>query len=166
MARPSQAFLEASRSRLEDILTRQIPLGGAMELKLGRLDSEGIALQAPLEPNINDKGTAFGGAMTSLMILAGWSLGRLVLLDEDSPAELVIAEAAITFSAPADGAMEARCGWPAAAVLEGFRARLDERGRARLDLEPALYHAGGLVATLRARYAAVDRDRQRKRKTA
>ncbi len=48
---------------LERTLTADIPLGGAMALTVSRLDDDGIELALPLGPSVNDKGTAFGGAL-------------------------------------------------------------------------------------------------------
>ncbi len=38
-----------------------------------------LTLAVPLAPNINDKGCAFGGSLTSLMTLASWGVVELAL---------------------------------------------------------------------------------------
>jgi len=39
----------------------------------GRADDSGIILSAPLLPNANYKGTAFGGSLFSVAVLTGWA---------------------------------------------------------------------------------------------
>jgi len=143
------------RAWLADVLTRQIKLGGAMELEIARLDQHGIELQAPLAPNVNDKGTAFGGALVSLMILAGWSLPRLLLRRAGLDAELVIGRCEVRFLEPVRTGFAVGCDWPDAEAVEHFFDRFRARGRAKLDLTPSAVVAGEVAATLSARYAAL-----------
>jgi len=142
---------------LERTLTADIPLGGAMALTVSRLDEAGVELALPLGPSINDKGTAFGGALASAMILAGWSLPRLVLKRAGVEADLVIGRCEIRFIAPVGRDFRAACRWPDAEELRSFRDRLEQRGRASLALEPELCVDGEVAATLSAKYAALTR---------
>ncbi|GAB4172353.1 MAG: YiiD C-terminal domain-containing protein [Wenzhouxiangellaceae bacterium] len=143
------------RAWLEQVLTRRIPLGAAMQLQILRLDARGIALRAPLEPNVNDKGTAFGGALASMMILAGWSLPRLLLRRAGSRAELVIGRSELVFLQPVRGVLVAECEWPPSADCSNFIRTLNERGRARIALRAWINGAEKPAATLDARYAAL-----------
>ena len=147
------------RRWLGEVLTAQIPLGGAMGLSIERLDRRGIVLAAPLGPNVNDKGTAFGGALVSLMILAGWSLPRLALRRAGRTAELVIGRCEVRFIAPVGGGFRAECDWPDEAELDAFIADLAATGKGRLSLEPRIVVAGKVAATLQARYAALAANR-------
>ena len=60
--------------RLQGFLDEHIPLTRAIQLRVASLDDSGLRLEAPLAPNVNDKGTAFGGSLASLLTLAGWGL--------------------------------------------------------------------------------------------
>ncbi len=140
---------------LAGILRGEIPLGQAMALEIRRLDQQGIVLNAPLAPNRNDKGTAFGGALASLMILAGWSLPRLLIERAEVAAELVIGRCQLEFLKPLRADLEAVCAWPESAQLTRFFDRLSSRGRAGLDLEVVVIDDGEAVARLSARYAAL-----------
>ncbi len=150
---------DTERSWLTTVLTRDIPLGQAMALEITRLDASGISLSLPLGPNINDKGTAFGGAMASAMILAGWSLPRLLLRREGIDADLVIGRCELRFLSPVDQDFQAHCDWPDPASLTLFLDQLGRRGRGRLDLAPRVTCADKIVASLEARYAALARGR-------
>lgn len=144
------------REWLVGVLTGQIPLGSAMALELSRLDADGIELRAPLAPNVNDKGTAFGGALVSLMILAGWSLPRLLLRRQGIARDLVIGRCEVRFLAPVTGELRAECDWPERGDIDEFLKAARGGERARLSVRPRIVLDGeALAATLEARYAAI-----------
>lgn len=143
------------RQWLEHVLTSDIPMGGAMALQVAQLDAAGVVLDLPLAANVNDKGTAFGGSLASAMILAGWSLPRLLLRRAGVRAELVIGRCEIHFTRPVNGRFQARCPWPATGDCERFTRRLEHAGRASLVLEPDILAEGKVAARLTAKYAAL-----------
>ena len=61
---------------LEHELLSQIPLTRAMQLRVVDYDGSTLRLAAPLAPNVNDKGCAFGGSLASLLTLACWGSPR------------------------------------------------------------------------------------------
>ena len=142
---------------LAEVLTRRIPLGGAMQLSIARLDDEGIELHAPLAPNINDKGTGFGGALVAQMILAGWALPRLLLRRAGVPADLVIGRCEVRFLSPVTTEFSVRCAWPEPALRAKFVEQVRCRGRGKLELAPECMADDAVAATLSARYAALGR---------
>ena len=140
---------------LEPLLLGSIPMAQHMGLSVGRLDADGIRLDFPLAPSVNDKGTAFGGALASAMILAGWSLPRLLLRRAGLKAELVIGRCELSFLRPVHGPYQAECDWPEPAEQEAFLAATAERGKGRLDLDIRATANGEVAASLSARYAAL-----------
>lgn len=142
---------------LQDVLTREIPLGQAMALSIARLDESGIELELPLEPNINDKGTAFGGSMASAMILAGWALPRLLLRRTGLEADLVIGRCELRYVQPVASSFQAVCSWPPESAVDRFVRKLEQSGRAGLGLHPEIRAGGQVAATLTAKYAALRR---------
>ncbi len=151
----SHSVFAPEREWLEPLLRAHIPLAGTMDLRVGVLDETGIRLDFPLAPSVNDKGTAFGGAMASAMILAGWSLPRLLLKRHDLQAELVIGRCELKFLAPVRSAYSAVCRWPAESALADFLSGLRERNKGRLDLCAEIQADGQTTAALQARYAAL-----------
>jgi thioesterase domain-containing protein len=140
---------------LEELLRSHIPLAQTMELKVAALDDDGIRLDFPLAPSINDKGSAFGGALASAMILAGWSLPRLLLRRQAVRADLVIGRCELKFLQPVYGAYTACCLWPDTAAVQAFLAGIAHDGKGRLDLSVSVVADGEVAATLQARYAAL-----------
>ncbi|MEE4639582.1 MAG: YiiD C-terminal domain-containing protein [Wenzhouxiangella sp.] len=155
MFNPDTIDLEAERAWLEPLLRERIPLAEKMDLRIARLDATGIQLDFPLAPSINDKGTAFGGALASAMILAGWSLPRLLLKRQATAADLVIGRCELHFVKPVQGPYSAQCNWPEPEAQRHFLQRLDERGKGRLDINARILTDFEVAASLQARYAAL-----------
>ncbi|MCT7911254.1 thioesterase domain-containing protein [Arcobacter lacus] len=63
---------------LEDKLHNEIPLTKFMNLEITKYDEKELITTAPLDKNINDKGTAFGGSLATLTIVSGWSICWLI----------------------------------------------------------------------------------------
>ncbi len=61
-----------------------------MGLRPERFGDGEIRFHLPLQNNLNDKGTAFGGSTSAAMILAGWSLLHLSLQEQGIDADVVI----------------------------------------------------------------------------
>ncbi|MEE4295090.1 MAG: YiiD C-terminal domain-containing protein [Wenzhouxiangella sp.] len=140
---------------LEDVLRSRIPLAETMKLSIAALDADGIRLDFPLAPSINDKGSAFGGALASAMILAGWSLPRLLLRRKEISADLVIGRCELKFMKPVYGAYSATCRWPDASDIQAFIQGIAQQGKGRLDQSVTIVADGEVAASLQARYAAL-----------
>lgn len=59
---------------LEKKLHDEIPLTKFMEIKITDYNNNYLISQAPLNININDKGTAFGGSLATMNIISSWGL--------------------------------------------------------------------------------------------
>ena len=64
--------------QLEKKLHEEIPLTKLMKLKINTYNNEELITSAPLNININDKGTAFGGSLSTMTIISSWSLCWLI----------------------------------------------------------------------------------------
>lgn len=120
--------------RLQQLWSEQIPLAAAMQVEVRSLDARGLCLAAPLAPNRNHVGTAFGGSLQGLATLAGWG-ATLVTAGSTRDIGVVIAAASMRFIAPVTGELVARAPWPPVSVAAAFREQLAARGRAALAVE-------------------------------
>lgn len=143
---------------VEAYLHEHIPLSRALGVRVERLDDAGVRLVAPLEPNLNHRGTGFGGSLSALGVLAGWALVHAGLRREGTDAHLVIARHEVDFTAPAEGALEAWSPAPRPEAWADFLRVHRRRGRARIDVEGELRSAGRPVGRWRGRYAALTRE--------
>ena len=140
----------------EQELLADIPLARAMHLRVVEWDGDRLRMAAPLMPNINDKGCAFGGSLASLMTLAGWGLIVLKLRALDRPCDIYVQDSTIRYLAPvwADFSAEARLAdgesW------EAFLRSLAESGRSRLRVVCRVPLAeGGDAVMFEARFVAL-----------
>ncbi|KAF7598067.1 MAG: thioesterase [Candidatus Dactylopiibacterium carminicum] len=121
-------------AELQQYLHTHIPLSAAMQVMVQHASADMVELQAPLEPNVNHRGTAFGGSIATLATLAGWSLLRIRLDGMEPLPHLVIQHQEMHFSAPIIGPLLTRARFPAGTDWAAFLAMLENRGRARLQL--------------------------------
>jgi thioesterase domain-containing protein len=143
---------------LEDLrrYTRELPPVAAIQAQVDAYDGQRLVLTAPLSANVNDKGTAFGGSMTSLMTYAGWGLVTLQLQQAGMAADVFVADSSVRYLKPlyADLRAEAELApdqsWPT------FLQTLAQRGRARIHLRAQIVLPDGQVmADLAGRYVAI-----------
>ena len=133
----------------------EIPLAHAMDLQLDGCDDDRLSLRAPLAPNVNDKGCAFGGSLVSLMTLSGWALVELALRRRGLDCDVFVAESTVRYLAPLwqDFRSEARLA--ADADWATFFSTLAARGKARIGVDCVIPGEHGKPAcTLSARFVA------------
>lgn len=149
---------------LDDIKTHlldDIPLARAMDLDLSSWDGQRLVLTAPLAPNRNDKGCAFGGSLASLMTLAGWGATVLRMDELAEGAEVYVQDSQIRYLAPVWQDIEVHA-WALDDDAAAFRATYGARGRARTTIQAECRLADGTVAaSLSARFVAIDPRRPR-----
>ena len=63
---------------LQNKLHNEIPLTKFMDIKIKEYNEKELITTAPLSININDKGTAFGGSLSTMTIISSWSLCWLI----------------------------------------------------------------------------------------
>ena len=141
--------------QLIEFIRDEIPLARAMDLQLDRVDTDTLSLRAPLAPNVNDKGCAFGGSLVSLMTLSGWALVEMALRRRHLHCDVFVAESGVRYLAPLwqDFRSEARLAHDAS--WSTFFATLAARGRARINVECVVPSEGAQpAAILSARFVA------------
>lgn len=141
-------------AELETYLQDHIPLSRAMAVRVISSQPGHVELAAPLAPNINVHGTAFGGSVSTLGVLAAWSALHLRLEAEAVACQLVIHRSQIDYLAPVEGDFTAvarleDADWP------GFLHMLQRRGKARLTVVAAIVFAGHPVAKLTGEFVAI-----------
>ena len=147
--------MPSSRAALERHLDT-IPMVRAMQVALGEMHPEAVRLHAPLAPNLNDKGCAFGGSLVSLMTLAGWALVTARLHDAGfAETEVFVADSEVKYKAPLWDDLIAEVVAAEGESLEDFVAAFAQKGKARITVEARVpLPDGGVATSMRARYAA------------
>lgn len=139
---------------LEAHILEHIPLARAMQLAVPRYTGDTLEMTAPLAPNINDKGCAFGGSMASLLTLVGWGLIELRLEAEGLACDIYVGDSQIRYLTPVWGELRgvARCA--EAGALEQLIAAVRKTGKGRAGVVCEIVGKDGPAATLTARFVA------------
>lgn len=144
---------------LVEFIRTNIPLAHNMDLRLASAEHDRLVLAAPLAPNINDKGCAFGGSLVSLMTLGGWALVELALREQGLDCDLFVAESTVHYLDPVWGELVCASQLGPHASWATFFNTLTTRGRARVAVSCTI--AGDdpakPAATLSARFVAKKR---------
>lgn len=90
---------------LQAFLTARIAPARALGVTVAA--TEPVTICAPLEGNLNDKGTGFAGSLFSVAALAGWALVTRWCAAEPIDAEVVLQSSRVRFLAPARGEFRA-----------------------------------------------------------
>jgi thioesterase domain-containing protein len=132
---------------LQERIDREIMLAKPMGVIVESADDAALVLRAPLAPNANHKGTAFGGSLYSLAVLTGWAWLTRFLATRKLDAEAVIQESSMRFLKPVHGEMRACLEIPAAADIDKFQKMLMRADRGRIRLQVKM-HEGSALATI------------------
>lgn len=139
---------------LQNFLNTEIPTAQFMEIEVRSYDGKELCIQAPLRPNTNHHGTAFGGAIASLGFICGWAYIHLRMQQAEIKAGLVIHKTEVEFIAPVKERFEARVCLQNEEQWQNFTEALALNAKARLQLTPRIYSGAVLAAQLRNSYAA------------
>lgn len=95
-------------SKVQKALYKHIPLAKHLGIQIEKFTGNDFSIHAPLEPNINDKGTAFGGSLYSIAVLCGWGFLQLKCSEAKLKVETVIHKAQVKYILPVEGEFTAK----------------------------------------------------------
>lgn len=122
-----------------DWLGEAIPMVRSMGIQQMQRDGDQLIWQLALTPNLNDKGTGFGGGLTAQTTLLGWCWTTLWLRRRGILRDVVVATATQRFRAPVTADYRMIC-MPAEASASGrLSEQLDQTGRGRISLIQQLW---------------------------
>ncbi len=110
---------------------------------------------APLAPNVNHHGTAFGGSISAVAILAGWSLVYLRLEAAGQLPGIVIQHSEIRYLKSIDGTFAACARLPYPEKWTQFVDGLSRHGKARTVVTVEIQTAQRVAAVFRGTYVAL-----------
>jgi len=142
------------RDYLQQRIATEFPLARHLGIVVDSADDSGIVLRAPLAPNSNDKGTAFGGSLYSLAVLTGWSWVARYLAAHEFNADAVIQESTIRYLAPVDGELCASLAPPSEAQVNKFRKMMERAGRGRIRLRVDIHCKDAVAVHFEGVFAA------------
>ncbi|HWG72356.1 MAG TPA: YiiD C-terminal domain-containing protein [Steroidobacteraceae bacterium] len=128
------AIASFGREYLQQRIVGEFAVAKHMGIVVESADDSAVVLRAPLAPNANHKGTAFGGSLYSVAVLAGWAWATRYLASRGVAADAVIQESSTRFLAPVEGELRATAAAPSEVQIDKFRKMLQRAGRGRIRL--------------------------------
>lgn len=151
-----QATARESAVEALRVYTRELVPLAAMQVRVTGYDGLRLHMDAPLAVNMNDKGSAFGGSMTSLMTYAGWGLVTLQLHQAGLRADVFVADSTVRYKKPLYADLHAEAELAPEESWAPFLGTLVQRGRARIQLQARIAGPEGeVMADLSGRYVAI-----------
>lgn len=121
---------------LEKKLHNEIPLTKLMEFKINTLEEKKLITLAPLNININDKGTAFAGSLSTMATISAWSVCYL-LVDElkyKNPM-IAIVDSKILFKKPITKDIVCHTFLPTTKEIETMKDKLKDKNSASIKIK-------------------------------
>lgn len=130
---------------IEDLFADIVP-AKTLQISISKQWKNGIELTAPLAVNLNDKGSAFAGSVSSILTLAGWALITRQLDEAGLSADVMVVESATQFSAAIRSNLIARAETTEAEMTRVLK-ELEQRGRSRIRIESTIQEHASMTAS-------------------
>ncbi len=143
-------------NKLQTFLYEEIPLTEKMGLTLVNFSDDELLVNAPLDLNINDKSTVFGGSSSALMIIAAWSLIKLNCEKHNIDADIVIHKNETTWqkAMSVDLILKARFHQPY--PFEEIKTTIESGKHKRIECSITLEdHEAKIYSTMLAKYVII-----------
>ena len=128
---------------LEAKLHQEIPLSKFMQVKVVRADAHEIELECDLAPNHNHVGTAFGGSLATMMVLAAYcQLFEII----HKTGHVLLKNTSMNFIYPVEQKLRAVCKAPDEEQVKKFTDAFTKKGKARLELTSQIVLDDGRIA--------------------
>lgn len=128
---------------LEAFLHAQIPLAQALGVTVVQADDSCAIVRAPLEPNRNHMGTAFGGSLAALLILSGYTWLYQLMAARRYHVHVILQKTETEYLYPVEDDIEARAEAPDDAAIERFLKTFEAKGRARISIRAEIKNGEG-----------------------
>ena len=158
---PNHQDLDLSQARdLEIFLSDQIPLTSTLGVRVIHCDETRVELTCPLHPNRNHLGTAFGGSLATLAILASYAwLFRTLWIRGEKRVHVVLKSSHMDYLRPVPEDLRAICLAPSSDDFERFLEVFDKKGRARIQLASTIETTSGTACRLSGEFVAGEKPR-------
>jgi thioesterase domain-containing protein len=140
-------------NKLQNKLYNEIPLTKLMEIKIQDYNESELITTAPLSININDKGTAFGGSLSTITIISAWSLCWLISkeLGFDSK-NIVIIKNETSYRKPVTKDIICHTKKPLQKEIEILKQKLETKKSASIKIESNIIENGEICVEFEGYY--------------
>ncbi|MCW8884243.1 MAG: thioesterase domain-containing protein [Motiliproteus sp.] len=149
--------LETLIEQFEERVRNDIPLINHMGFQQLQYDRDSLTFSLSLEPNHNDKGTAFAGSLSASANLCGWGLITLLLESLEKDYDVVIRDSRLEYFLPVTQDFQVRAEFAEVADTDQFIDKIKQKGKARMDVVVQVIEGGELCFRLSGAYVALER---------
>lgn len=136
--------MEINSSEIIATLQEKISLYEHLGIESVQVSPHEVRLKVSLAKNKNHKGTAFGGSLYAVAVLASYAMVLTGLKARNLNTEdIVIAKGEITYLRPVEGDFEVVCGFDSLALEAEFYETLKVQGRVKAALTSYIVDGGG-----------------------
>lgn len=126
--------------KFEEKIHKEIPLTKLMQLNLASLDNEKLLTTAPLDINVNDKGTAFAGSLLTISTISGWSLVSIICKNlEFNPPIIAIVKNTSQFNHPVKNDLKCETYMPNDEEIEKLQNKLQTKGSGSISIKAKIF---------------------------
>jgi thioesterase domain-containing protein len=147
--------IDISCSTVEQYLHEHIPISKQMAISVISINEDGVILSAPLIPNINHRCTVFGGSISAIAILSGWTLVHVNLRLLSITSRVVIQSSNVEYIKPIEKDFQAYCVTPLHQNWERFITTVSKKGKGRIMLNAEIYSDSLLAGRFQGEYVAL-----------
>ena len=153
MSESNQTAIDAEF--ITDYLHRHIPITEAMGVRAVRTSDHDVLLSALFSPNINHRGTVFGGSAGTLAILACWSMLFRKLRLQNFDGRIVIQHSSFNFLKPIQSDFKALCVAPEPGQWNKFMNTLERWNKARIRMKAEVICDDEVAGKFEGEYVAL-----------
>ena len=130
-------------NELQNKLHNEIPLTKFMNIKIEKYDESELITTAPLDVNINDKGTAFGGSLSTLTTISARGLCWLISKElEFNSNNIVIIKNETSFKKPVTKNLVCHTKKPSKEEIQILKEKLENKKSASIKIESQIIEDG------------------------
>lgn len=134
-------------------LWQHIPLTAALRLQVVTITPTELALAVPLAGNHNDKATAFAGALSTAVTLAGWAVVTWQCWQAGLRPSVAVFDAHTRYQTPVTDDFIAHAYWDVGTGTT-FLENLRQHGKAKIAVETAIFQEQRCAVHYHGQYAA------------
>ena len=139
---------------LTQYILNNIPILNSVNLTVEDLSESSIKLSAPLYENRNHYGSAFGGSIATIGIVAGWAILTYKIREEKIPTTLVIKNSHTEYMRPVKENFYAEVRIEPA-DWENLKTKFTEKGKAGMEVTSRIISNGEICAEQKSVYVCI-----------
>jgi len=138
---------------LQNKLYEKIPITKMMGFEIISFDKYALLTKIPLDLNINDKGTAFGGSLSSFATISAWVLLELLINEHQENHDILVIANLCNFKAPLTRDINCTVFTPPKEELLSLREKLNNKGIGSIKVNAQMSEAGEICFEYEGKYA-------------